>query len=161
MATVIVDGAHTQPVNASYSWWHLALVGGVIGILYWALSLLVSTFIIDPLFCRSAVNASACSNSIELSGNIANILVATIGLAVLVRLRALRPLIIAVAAAIVLWGLAGWTNGLVWGEVVFWSALLYSLSYVLFSWISRYSRSVPVLVAVVIVVGISRIALAL
>lgn len=161
MAKVIVDETYPQTINMSYSWWRIALIGGAIGVLYWALAFLVAHFVIDPLFCRSSVNAAACSNSVGLSGNIATILVATIGLTVLVKLRVMRPLIIAAAAAIVLWGLAGWTNGLAWGEVAAWSVLLYGLSYLLFSWISRYGRSIPVLIAVAIVVLVARIVLAL
>jgi len=161
MAKVIVDETQPQVVSMSYSWWRMALIGAALGIIYWALAFIVSHFIVDPLCCRSSVNALACLNSVGLSGNIASILVATIGLGVLVRLRALQPLIVVVAVAIVSWGLASWTEGLAWGEIAFWSALLYSLSYVLFSWISRYSRTVPVLISVALVVIVARIVLAL
>ncbi|MBC7868976.1 hypothetical protein H7X69_02240 [Candidatus Saccharibacteria bacterium] len=161
MANVILDETHPQVVSLSYSWWRIALLGAGLGIVYLILTFLVSHFIIDPIFCGSNVNALACTNSIGLAGNVASILVATIGLAVLVGLKVLRPLIVAVAAAIVLWGLAGWTNGLSWIEIAFWSALLYGLSYVLFSWISRYSRTIPVLISVALVVFIARIMLAL
>jgi hypothetical protein len=160
MVTVITDETQPTVVSSSYSWWRVALIGGAIGVIYWALTFLVGHFIIDPMFCRSSVNAAACSNSVELSGNIAGILVATLGLAVLVWLKVLRPLVVAVATAIVLWGLAGWTAGLAWGEVALWSVLLYGLSYVLFSWMSRYGRSVPVLIAVAVTVVIARIVLA-
>lgn len=161
MAKVIVDETQLQAVSLSYSWWRMALVGAALGIIYWTLAFIVSHFIVDPLFCRSSVNALACSDSVGLSGNIASILVATIGLVVLVGLKVSRPLIVAVAAAIVLWGLAGWTDGLAWGEIAFWSALLFSLSYVLFSWVSRYSRTIPVLISVALVVIVARILLAL
>lgn len=160
MAKVIVDETQPQAVSMSYSWWWMALIGAALGIMYWALVFIISHFVVDQLFCGSSVNALACSNSVDLSGNIASILVATIGLGVLVRLRVLRPLIVVIAAAIVLWGLAGWTDGLAWGEVAFWSALLYSLAYVLFSWISRYSRTIPVLISVALVAIIARLVLA-
>jgi len=159
MVTVITDEIHPAVVNVSYSWWRVALIGAVIGAIYWVLSFLIGHFIIDPMFCRSSVNAAACSNSVELSGNIAGILVATLGLMILVWLKVLRPLVVAVATAIILWGLAGWTAGLVWVEVALWSVLLYSLSYVLFSWMSRYGRSIPVLVAATVTVVIARIIL--
>jgi hypothetical protein len=129
------------------------------GILYWVITFLVGRFIIDPMFCGSTVNATACSNSVVLSGNIASILIATTGLLVLVGLKVLRPLIVVVATAIVLWGLSGWTKELAWGEIALWSALLYSLSYVLFSWISRYNKSVPVLIIVALTVVIARFVL--
>lgn len=161
MAKIILDDSQPRAVSLSYSWWMIALIGAAMGVLYWALTLLVGHFIVDPLSCNDAVDASTCANSLEISGNVAGILVATIGLGVLVRLRVLRPLIVAIATAVALWGLAGWTDGLGWAEVVAWSVLLYALCYVLFSWISRYARSVPVLVAVAGIVIIARIVLVL
>lgn len=161
MAKLILDDSQPRAVSLSYSWWIMVLIGAALGVLYWGLTLLVGHFIIDPLFCGDAVNASTCSSSVEISGNVAGILVATIGLGVLVRLGVLRPLIVAIATAAALWGLAGWTDGLGWAEVAAWSALLYGLCYVLFSWISRYAKSVPVLVAAVAIVIIARIVLVL
>lgn len=161
MAKLILDETQPRAVSLSYSWWMMALIGAALGVLYWGLTMLVGHFIIDPLFCSDAVNASTCSNSVGISGNVAGILVATIGLGVLVRLSILRPLIIAIATAAALWGLAGWTDGLGWAEIVAWSTLLYALCYILFSWISRYAKSVPVLVAAVTIVIIARIVLVL
>ena len=159
MVTVLTDEAQPVTISVSYSWWRIALIGAAMGILYWAITFLVGRLVIDPMFCGSSVNAAACANSVGLSGNVAGILVAVVGLFVLVGLKVLRPLIVAVAAAVVLWGLSGWTNGLAWGEIAFWSALLYSLTYVLFSWISRYNKSVPVLITVVLTVVVARIIL--
>jgi len=161
MAKVIIDETQPQVVSMSYSWWRMALIGAALGIVFWTLAFIVSHFIVDPLFCRSSVNALVCSNSVGLAGNIASILVAVVGLVILVRLRVLRPLIVVIATAVVSWGLASWTEGLAWGEIAFWSALLYGLSYVLFSWISRYSRTVPVLISVALIVIVARIVLAL
>lgn len=161
MAKLILDDSQPRAVSLSYSWWMMALIGAGLGVLYWGLTLLVGQFIIDPIFCRDAANASTCTSSVEISGNIAGILVATIGLGVLVRLGVLRPLIVAVATAATLWGLAGLTDGLGWAEVAAWSAVLYALCYVLFSWISRYARSVPVLIAAIVIVIIARIVLVL
>ncbi len=161
MVQVILDDNQPRSVSSSYSWWMLALIGAVVGVLYWLLTLAVGHFIIDPLFCGSSSSAVTCANSVGVAGNVAGVLVATIGLGIMVRLRVLRPLIIAVSTAIILWGLSGWTEGLGWAEIVAWSTVLYALSYVLFSWISRYARSVPVLMAALAIVVIARIVLAL
>lgn len=157
MAQVITDESQLLTVNSSFSWWQIALIGGSIGLLYWLLTILVGNYIIDPIFCRSAVNAAACSNSVDLSGNITSILVGVIGLGLLVRLRAMRPLVVVLATAILLWGLASWINGLGWAEIAAWSGLLFGLAYVLFSWISRYNRSAPVLVSIVILLVVARV----
>lgn len=161
MAEVIVDEDHKKVVSPSFSWWRVALVGAALGILYWGLAFIISRFIVDPIFCQSGDDVTACTDSIGLAGNIATILIATAGLGILVALRVMRPLFVAVSAAIVLWGLATWTSGMFWGEIAFWSALLYSLAYVLFAWISRYSRTVPVLIATILILVIARIVLAL
>lgn len=161
MAKVIMDDSQTREVSQHYVWWHLALIGAGLGLIYWILTYLVSHFIIDQLFCGNSANAITCSNSIGISGNIADILVAAIGLVVMVRMRIFRPIIIAAASAILLWGLASWTEGLWFLEATFWSILLFTLCYLMFSWIGRYARSTPVLIATLIILIIGRILLAL
>jgi hypothetical protein len=161
VARLILDETQVRDVRIAYVWWHIALVGIGVGVIYWGLTVIIGQFVIDPLFCRASVNAIACTQSVSIAGNVSTILAATIGLGVLVRLRAYRPIIIAVASAVLLWGLAGWTDALVWGEVLAWSTLSYGLSYVLFSWMSRYSRTVVVMVAVAIVLIVGRILLVL
>lgn len=161
MVTVLADESRPIAVSTSYSWWRIALIGAVMGFLYWGLSVLVGRFIVDPLFCGSSVNATACADSIGLAGNITSILVGAIGLFVLVAAKVLRPLVIVAATAVLLWGLASWTNGLSWSEVMLWSVLLYVLSYVSFSWISRYNQSGPVLIVVLVAVVVARIVLSL
>ena len=68
-----------------------------------------------------------------------------------------RPLLITVASAVLLWDLAGWLTGLSWLESILYSVLLYALSYVMFSWFARYSRTVPVVIFTVFAVIIIRI----
>lgn len=160
MAKVIKEETiQAQTISPVYSPWRIAAVGAVLGVAYWALTAIIDYLIISPVFCRPTGNVSICINSISVSGDIATILVAVVGIAIMVRLRFMQPLIIAVASAAVLWGLSGWTNGLLWGEIVAWSALLYGLSYLLFSWVSRYTRIVPVMIYVVAIVLVLRIIL--
>ncbi len=161
MAKVIVDEGQVREVSQYYIWWHLALTGAGLGLVYWVMTYLVGHFIIDQLYCGNSVSAITCSNSTSISGNIADILVAAIGLVVMVRMRVFRPIIIAVASAILLWGLAGWTEGLWFLEAIVWSVLLFALCYLMFSWVGRYARSTAVLIAVLVIVVIGRIVLAL
>ncbi|HRN90771.1 MAG TPA: hypothetical protein PLZ58_02270 [Candidatus Saccharibacteria bacterium] len=162
MAKVIKEETiQAQVISPIYSAWRITAVGAALGAVYWGLTALIDYFIITPVFCRSAGNTTVCLNSVSVSGDIATILVAVIGIAIMIRLRIMQPLIIAVASAAVLWGLGGWTNGLAWGEIVAWSALLYGLAYLLFSWIARYNRIVPVLVYIVAIILIIRIMLVL
>jgi hypothetical protein len=161
MAKLILDDNQPLTVSRSYIWWKQAVIGAVVGLLYWLLTMAVQHFIIDPLFCHASADIMNCSNSIVISGNVAAVLASIIGLALLVRLRALRPVIIAFASLVLLWGLSGWTDGLGWAEVMIWSIVLYGLSYILFSWFSRYTRTIPVLITIVALLVVGRFVLAL
>jgi hypothetical protein len=143
--------------SAVYAWWRIALVGGLIGALYFVATILIGKYAIDPLFCGNSLNAIACSNSLVLSGNAASIVVGVIGLALLVWLKSSRPMIIVIASALAAWGLSGWTSGLSWQEAVSWSIVIYGLSYVLFSWLSRMTYVIPVLNWALAVIIIARI----
>ena len=158
MAKVIETDIESRAIGASYSLWQIASVGAALGALYWCLTALIERYIIDPIFCRSVSSALTCLNSTSISGDIATILIAAIGITVILRLYMARPLIIAIAVGASLWGLAMWTNGLMWGEAIAWSMLLYGLAYTLFSWIARYTRVIPVLVVMMLIVVAVRFA---
>jgi len=145
MARVIKWDTESQTTSTSYSFWRVALFGALLGAIYWALTVLIGRFI----------------SSISISGNIASILVATLGIILMLRFRMAQPLIVAVAAGVSLWGLSQWTDGLGWIEIIVWSSLLYGLAYTLFSWIARYARVVPVLIAIILIIIILRIAIVL
>jgi hypothetical protein len=161
MVEVIQEERYPQAISMSFSWWQIALTGVAIGALYFLLTYLIGHFIIEPLYCGSAVNATACANAGQISGNIATILVGTVGLGVMVSLRVVRPIVVALATAVLLWGLSVWTVGLSWSEVVAWSSLLYGLSYVLFAWICRYNQTIPVIVVSILVSVVARIVVTL
>jgi hypothetical protein len=161
MAQVIQEETRPQAISQSYVWWKVCVTGAGIGVLWWLLTFLIDHFVVDPLLCKSAIDANTCSNSIELSGNIATILASVVGLGLLIRQRVLRPIVVALASAITLWGLAVWVDDLVYGEALLWGAFLYGLTYMLYSWVSRYTLSVPVMLAAAGIIVIARIAVAL
>ena len=142
MAKVIKSDVESQTISTSYSLWQNALVGVLLGIIYWFLMTLIGYYI----------------KSTNISGDIITIIVAILGTVVMLRLHMAQPLIIAVATGASLWGISEWTSGLVWGETVAWIMLLYGLAYVLFSWIARYTRVLPVLITMIFVIIIVQIA---
>ena len=154
MARLIVPDSDTTVVVSEYNWWQIALLGAAIGVLQWGMSLLLGGFVVDQILCRSNTIIASCAQSAVVAGDIATIIVAVIGLIVLVRMRVLRPLVVVVASAVLLWSLPVMSAGLVWGEVVFWSALLYGLAYSLFAWFCRYVRTIPVLLATTAVIAL-------
>lgn len=156
MAKLIEDDDRTA-VKTTYEWWYVLLTGAVIGVLYVGLSAAIGHYVIDPLYCKTAINADICMNSQSISGNIATILVALLALALFIRLKVYRPIVVVIAGAILLWGLSMWTVGLGGVELVVSSAILYGLAYLSVSWICRYNNTLPVLIAVVFIVSGSRL----
>lgn len=144
-------------VVSTYEWLYVLFTGVTIGVLYVGITALIQQYVIEPLYCRSVIDSAICTNSLSVSGNIATILVGLAALGLFVRLRVFRPIIIVVAAAAMLWGLAGWTAGLSGFEIVASSAILYGLAYLMVSWICRYQNTIPVLLAVLFIVAGSRL----
>jgi hypothetical protein len=161
MVQVVQEDRYPQAVSMSFSWWQIALTGAAVGALYFIMTYLVGHFLIEPLYCGSNLNVVNCSNSTSISGNIATIIIAAVGLGIMVSLRVVRPIIVAVATGLLLWGLSVWTAGLGWGEIVAWSALLYGLSYVTFAWICRYNQTMPIIIISILVSVVARIVISL
>lgn len=142
MARVIDSKIESKTVSDYFPVTQIVVVGLILGLLFWGLNAIIGRF----------------TNSLMVSGDIATILVATIGLIVMVTIRMARPIIIVLACGATLWGLAGLTGSFSLGEMIAWDVILYALAYVLFSWISRFSRAVPVLISIITIVVIARIA---
>lgn len=152
MARLIIDDA-----LRTYSWWKIGLVGAALGVVQWVLAGIIRQFIVEPLFCGSQFDAAMCSNALVLAGDMATVLVAVVGLFALIRLGVFRPIVVVIATAIATWGVSGWTMGMGVSEVIAWTAVLYGLSYALFTWMSRYYQTTVVLIMVVVVVAAARI----
>lgn len=143
MAKVVESSVQSRTISVANPVWLTALIGFVMGLLFWLLTMYIGRF----------------TGSTTIPGDVATILVATVATVVMVRLNMIRPLLVTLAVAISLWGLAGWIRGMVWFEAIGWSIGLYLLGYVLFSWLVRYAKVVPVVVAVVTVVLTVRLSL--
>jgi len=144
MAQVISTSTGTNTTNVSYSVWKIAMVGAALGAILWGLTLLFRNWLM-----------------LSSAGDVATILVAAIGIAAMIYMRMAQPFITAVAAGVALWGISVWSDGLGWAEVVAWNVALYCLTYVLFSWVARYARAVPVLVFISIIIILTRVAVSL
>lgn len=149
--------AIVQPVSEApfYVWWQAALLGVGLGVLFLVLTVLLDHYVLRQFACSSIT--VACTSATLAAGNIATILVAVAGLFAAIRIQMFRPLVVVIAAALVLWGLGGWVSGLSWGEQLGWSALLYGIAYLLFSWITNFTRTVWVLIVAAAVVIIARV----
>ena len=158
MAKVTVENTQTQNISTVGPWYEVALVGAMLGVLLWGLTELLNRFIITAIFCQSTADTiNMCANTYSISGNVSTVLIAVIGMFALVRFKTPRPMLVALAMAVALWGLADWTRGLGWVEIIAWNMLLYVLGYSLFAKIVRYEKLVPVLIIVLVVLAIIRV----
>ncbi len=139
-------------------WWvkgQIVYIGLGMGLLWWVLTAILRQYVVEPIACRDLSTATACVNSIGVSGSIAAVLVAVAGTALLVRYLQPRPIIISVATMILLWDLGALVNGLAWWVSLLWALFFYVASYGLFSMVSRIQwLAAGLVLAAVIVVGI-------
>ncbi|RYX78716.1 hypothetical protein EON76_03295 [bacterium] len=133
------------------------LLGIILGAVSWLLTLLLDRFVMTALFCGNDASSALCTGSTAIAGNIALVFASIGGLLGLVRLGVYRPLLVAIAAAICLWGLAGWVDGLMWYEALAWTVILYSLTFTAFSWLVRPRLFLIAIVLIIVVVLLARI----
>lgn len=114
----------------------VALVGIIVGVLFWALVLFLNQSVISPAICSIKTTAT-CSGVDSVSSGIASVIGGLVGLFGLVRLGIFRPLYIVSASAVLLWGMGAWTKGFLWYESLFWQVFLYAVTYLAFSWLAR------------------------
>lgn len=145
-------------------WWvkiRIVYIGLGLGLLWWVLASILKYYVVEPLACRDLSSAAACVDSFGVAGSIAAILVALVGAIVLVRALQPRPIVIAVATAVLLWDLGSFMNGLVWWETALWALFFYMTTYTLFSLVARVRSAVASLVWAAVVVILIRLILIL
>ncbi len=133
----------------------VVLLGVGLGIGAWVLSELIRRVILVPLFCGDP-GSSVCVNASDVAGNVSSIIIIVAGLMGLVRLSVYRPLLIALAVFVSLWGLGAWTAALPWYESLAWFVLLYALCYVVFAWLVRPQSFVQSIVLTLVAVILIR-----
>jgi len=139
-------------------WWvkgRIVYIGLGMGLLWWVLTAILRQYVVEPIACRDLSTATACVNSVSVSGSIAAVLVAVAGTYLLVRYLQPRPIIISVATMILLWDLGAMVDGLSWWITLLWALFFYTASYGLFSLVARIQwLAAGLTLAAVIVVGI-------
>lgn len=121
-------------------WWgksKIVFIGLSMGLLWWVLTAILRQYVVEPIGCRDLSTATACVNSIGVSGSVAAVLVAVVGTMLLVRYLQPRPIIISLATMILLWDLGGLMAGLAWWATLLWALFFYTASYTLFWLVAR------------------------
>jgi hypothetical protein len=137
MAKIVTTEYNTVNTSPWLGWGRVVAFGAVAGLAVWVFTALIARYIIEPLACGQAINADVCLAATPIAGNIATILITPLAIVGMVRLGVIRPIIIALATAALLWPLAAWAEGLFWLEAIAWFVALYALAYGLFAWIVR------------------------
>lgn len=137
----------------------LLIVGAVTGAVGWLLYLAISQFFIEPVFCSSAETFSICQNGGTIAWISAHIIVMAALVAVLARLAVYRPLLVALAVLLSLWGTHVWLGGMDWYIGLAWQLVLFAVAVALFGWIARLTNFLVAVILSIAVVIISRVVL--
>lgn len=134
----------------------VVIAGLLLGVFAYLLTMLLDKAVLTPIFCRGEDAFSVCANTERISANIATVFAAVAGMFALLQLGVYRPLLIAAAAAVILWGSTAWisTN---WVEEVLWSVGLYAVVYAALVWLSRIRNFAIALIAIAVIVAAARI----
>lgn len=133
----------------------VVLLGIILGAATWLLTIVIDRFIMSALLCGG--QGPTCETSTLVAGNVAIVLAAIGGLLGMVRLGVYRPLLVVIAAAIVLWGLSGYTLGMQWYEAMAWTVLFTAVTYAAFVWLVRPRFFLFAIILVLVVVILARI----
>ena len=116
------------------------LSGAIAGVVTWIGTFLLSEYVIGPIACRVGSSIVSCGDNVAVSGNMALIVAGVVGLGLLVRQRALRPLLVVLAAVASLWGLGSWVSSDAWYVALLLTVVLSALVYAVFTWFSELRR---------------------
>lgn len=134
----------------------IVLTGFFVGLATWGLTFVLNNYVLTAWFC-SDDGSLVCSSSTIYAGNIAAVILAIVGISALVKLGVFRPLLIALASLITLWGVAGWLSSVSIIESILWTSILYGVSYITYAWLARIRRAEIMIAIVAIVVVASRL----
>jgi hypothetical protein len=114
----------------------VAVLGVLIGLLVWAFTYILETYILKALLCQGS-QTMKCASATTYAGITASILAAGVGLFGLVKIGVFRPLLVVIAATASMWGLLGIVGTLPLYGILICIAGLTMLSYLAFSWLAR------------------------
>lgn len=135
------------------------LYGLAVGVLTYAVHLLLEKFVFDPILCRESTAILHCENAPAISAGTAIVVGSFAGLVLLVRQRVYRPILAILGVVVSLWGIFAVVASLPVVVAALCVSLLFALAYVLFSWLVQPTSLVVSVAAVIIVAVLARLAL--
>ena len=137
------------------------LVGAIVGLSGWLLTLAIQYWLIEAVFCRSADTFSVCANGGNIAWVTAHLVVVIASVVALVRVNVYRPLMVVIASLLALWGLGAWLAPMAWYFFLGWEVVLFALAYTLFTWLASLERFIFSLFLTIAVVVVVRLAFSL
>lgn len=129
------------------------VIGALTGAVGWLINIFLQNYFIEPVFCASPDSASVCANGSAIAWTLAHVLAVGASVVAMVGAVIYRPLLVALAAFVTVWGIHGWLDGVEWWSAALWQALIFALAYGAYAWIARVIQFwVAVLITVVVVV---------
>lgn len=137
------------------------LIGALTGVVGWLINIFLQNYFIEPVFCSSSDSSSICSNGSAIAWTLAHILAIGASVVAMVGAVIYRPLLIALATFVTVWGIHGWLDGLEWWSATLWQMLIFALAYGAYAWIARIVRFWVAAVITVVVIVLCRLVLGL
>lgn len=137
------------------------LIGALTGAIGWLINIFLQSYFIEPVFCASPDTSSVCTNGSVIAWTLAHVLVIGASVVAMVSAVIYRPLLVALATFVTVWGIHGWLDGLEWWSATLWQMLIFALAYGAFAWIARTVQFWAAAVITVAVVVLCRLALSL
>ena len=133
----------------------ILLLGAIIGLFTWALSIAMDRYVLTPLFCDSETGISVCMNSAVIGANISTVLMGIMAVPMLAALRVKRSLLVAAAAVISLWGVAAWVAN-PWYVSLLWTMGVYAMVYAALTWINRLRGDAAAILFIILFAIVAR-----
>lgn len=137
----------------------IGLIGLLVGVVTYALNLVLLNYVFEPILCRESMSITSCDSKDAFASAVAIILGSIVGLVFLVRERVYRPLLVILAVGLALWGLFGFVAAMPWllGTVVV--ALSFAVAFMLFAWVVQPASLILSLVFITLAVVAVRLVL--
>ncbi len=132
------DVETTPGLNTWHDIFSALWIGAVVGWIVWSGSLLLNQYVIGPVACQSDTSMIQCDQSLLVSSVAASVFAGIAGLALLVRRRVVRPLLVVLAVAVTEWGItSSWLTGYEWYYALPLVMLITGLFYAVFVWFTQ------------------------
>lgn len=158
----VVQATDPRTVWATMTWRSLVsigLVGLLVGVVTYALQLVLLQYVFEPIMCREGASIARCDSREAFASSLAIILGSIVGLIFLVRQRGYRPLLVVLAVGLSMWGVFVAIAALPWLIAVLSISLAFALSYMLYSWLVQPDSLMLSLVLVTVTVVVVRLVL--